>query len=265
MIHILLPTDFSENAQKAADFVFEMFGVSNFKLVLVHGVVPPRTTPGMMINITDLMQEDAERDLKIEKKRLEEKYDCPGLVQTKAKLGYLQDILPAIIAAHNADMIVMGTRGDNTIANKVLGSNTEQIVRLGLLPLLAVPTEFEIEERPKVCIATTKSEIPHVEVVERILNSLKNKQKTKLSVLHVLTSDTETAHKSLPLNGMQVAVATEIANSPEEGMNVHLANTHLDMLVVCHRHNSRIDYLFSRSTTKKLTGQIHVPLLILPG
>ena len=237
----------------------------DFDSVLVHGVVPPRTTPGMMINITDLMQEDAERDLTIEKKRLEEKFDCPGLVQTKAKLGYLQDVLPAIIAAHNADMIVMGTRGDNTISNKLLGSNTEHIVRLGLLPLLAVPVDFQIDERPKVCIATSKSEIPQLEVVEQILNSLRNKQKTKLSILHVLTSDTETAHKSLPLNGMQVAVAAEIANSAEEGINAHLEQMHVDMLVVCHRHNSRIDYLFSRSTTKKLTGQIHVPLLILPG
>ncbi|MFT5511848.1 MAG: nucleotide-binding universal stress UspA family protein [Bacteroidia bacterium] len=265
MMNILLPSDFSENAQRAADFVFEMFDPAGFRLIIVHGVVPPRPSPGMMINITDLMQKDADRDLLIEKTRLEEKYDGIGRIETHSKLGYLQDVLPTFCTTHNADLVVMGTRGDNTFASKVLGSNTEHIVRLGFAPILAVPAQVEVGDAPKICIATAKTEIPHVEVLEKIFKNLKNKLSSRISVLHVLTNNTDKALKSLALDGMQIHVETEIADTAEDGINAYLAKEHVDMLVVCHRHNARIDYLFSRSTTKKLTGQIQVPLMILPG
>ncbi|MFT5723708.1 MAG: nucleotide-binding universal stress UspA family protein [Bacteroidia bacterium] len=264
MMNILLPTDFSENAQQAADFVFRMFDSSGFRLILVHGVAPPRSTPGMMINITDLMEKDAERDLAIEKKRLEAKFKGESRVETHAKLGYLQDVLPSFCTAHRAHMIVMGTRGNNTLASKVIGSNTEQIVRLGIAPILAVPSDFEFDDAPRICIATAKSEIPHVEALEKMLDNLRNKQSVRLSILHVLTEPEGKADKSLPLNGMQIRVDTVSVKTAEEGINQYLENNQLDMLVVCHRHNSRLDYLFSRSTTRKLTSQIQVPMMIFP-
>ncbi len=265
MMNILLPTDFSDNAQQAADFVFDMFDSDGFRLILIHSVVPPRSTPGMMINITDLMLKDAERDLKAEKKRLDEKFEGRGRVETFAKLGYLQDILPGFCTAKNAHLIVMGTRGSNNLSSKVLGSNTEHIVRLGFAPLLAIPTGYEIGDEPKVCIATAKQEIPHVQELEKILENFKNKHNVRLSVLHVLITEDEKASKSLGLNGMQIHVDTVNAKTPEEGITKYLKENHLDLLVVCHRHNTRLDYLFSRSTTKKLTGQIQIPLMILPG
>lgn len=265
MMNILLPTDFSDNAQQAADFVYRMFDADGFRLILIHGVVPPRTTPGMMINITDLMLKDAERDLQIEKKRLNDKFDGAGRVEAYAKLGYLQDILPGFCTAKNAHLIVMGTRGANKISNKILGSNTEHIVRLGFAPLLAIPEGYEIDDVPTVCIATAKQEIPHVQELEKILEGFKNRHNVKLSVLHVLVEEDDKASKSLALNGMQIRVNAVKAKSPEEGITKYLKENHLDLLVVCHRHNSRLDYLFSRSTTKKLTGQIQVPLMILPG
>ena len=264
-LNILLPTDLSENAQIAADYAFSMFDSSKITVVLVHAVVSPRSTPGMMINLTELMIEDAERDLANEKMRLEEKFGNTGNIEFHAKLGYLQDVVPMFVKAHRIDLIVMGTLGENNLASKILGSNTEHIVRKGFAPLLAVPSDAMMDERPRIVIATAKEEIPMGDSLEHMFSFLRNQKSCQLSVLHVLTSENERALKALEMGAMQIRVDTEEADSPEEGISKYLDNNEVDMLIVCHRHNTRLDYLFSRSTTKKLTGSIRVPMIIMPG
>lgn len=264
-LNILLPTDFSENAQIAADYAFSMFDSSQIKVILVHAVVSPRSTPGMMINLTELMIEDAERDLANEKIRLEEKFGNTGNIEFHAKLGYLQDVVPMFVKAHRIDLIVMGTLGENNLASKILGSNTEHIVRKGFAPLLAVPSDAMADENPRIVIATAKDEIPMGENLEHMFSFLRNQESSRLGVLHVLTSENERAQKALQMGAMQIRVDTEQAETPEEGISQYLDKNEVDMLVVCHRHNTRLDYLFSRSTTKKLTGSIRVPMIIMPG
>lgn len=266
MINILLPTDFSQNAQDAADFVFRLFDASSIRVHLMHAVVPPRSAPGMMINIADLMLKDAEKDVEREKDRLIEAYPAAANnIESHAKLGYLMDVIPTMCRSKNIQLIVMGTLGENDMASKILGSNTEQIIRKAFAPVLAVPTGFAVSDHPKICIATAKDRIPHTEVLESMFTKLKDQHHVDLSVLHVLTSDKDKALKSIQFNGMQIRVEVETAESAEEGINMHIKSHSLDMLVVCHRHNSRIDYLFQRSTTKKLAGEIQVPLMIMPA
>ncbi len=264
MINILLPTDFSENAQAATDFVCQFFDREKFRLHLVHAVVAPRSTPGMMINITQKIMADAEEDLRKEKIRLEDKFQVLEEIVIQAKQGYLQDLVPMFCRLYNIDVIAMGTFGENDLSSKFLGSNTEQIVRRGFAPILAIPREYELSDSLRICIATAKDKIPQADGLRMVLASLSNNSRAKLSVLRVLLSDNEKAHKSLQLNGRQIQVNVEKADTAEDGINSHLENNDVDLLVVCHRHNSRLDYLFSRSTTKKLTGQIQVPMLILP-
>jgi nucleotide-binding universal stress UspA family protein len=101
--------------------------------------------------------------------------------------------------------------------------------------------------------------------LEHMFSFLRNQKSCQLSVLHVLTSENERALKALEMGTMQIRVDTEEADSPEEGISKYLDNNEVDMLIVCHRHNTRLDYLFSRSTTKKLAGSIRVPMIIMPG
>lgn len=51
--------------------------------------------------------------------------------------GELEDALAA--AAHEADLVVMATRGHDSWADRILGSHTERLLRLIDCPLLSVP------------------------------------------------------------------------------------------------------------------------------
>lgn len=265
MINILLPTDFSKNAQAAADFTLSLFEPKRVKLTLLNAVVPPRSTSGMMVNITDMMVQDAEKELMAEEERLKEAFGADVTIEYKAQLGYLQDILPAVISAHRSDLIVMGTKGENDLASKVLGSNTEHIVRRGFKPLIAVPSGYELSQHKPICIATNEHTVPDSLVLENIFKYVKDRTSTSVSALTVLTTQDQKASKSLDFNGMQIRVYVESAETPEDGISAFLDKNTVDLLVVWHKNNTRLDYLFSRSTTKKLTGRIQVPMMIMPG
>ena len=265
MMNILLPTDFSDNAKSATDFALSLFDPTKVRLVLAHSVVPPRTTPGMMINITNLILEDAERDLKKEKARIESKFPEVNEIITVARQGYLQDVVPVMCNAHRIHLIVMGTKGESNLASKVMGSNTEHILRRGYAPLLAIPQMELSDERLEVVIATGKEAIPHEEEIWSMFQFLRDKTNVHFQVLQVQLSDEDKAPKSMQFGSMQIAVNVESAETPPQGIYQYLDKHKTDLLVLCHRHTTRIDYLLSRSTTKKLTGDIETPLLIFPN
>ncbi len=265
MINILLPTDFSDNAMSAADFALSLFNPAEVRLVLFNSVVSPRTTPGMMINITNLILKDAEKDLRNEKYRIESKFPDIQEVTTVARQGYLQDQVPIMCNAHRIDLIVMGTKGETNLATKVMGSNTEHILRRGFAPLLAVPEMELSKERLEVVIATGKEAIPHEEDIWSLFQSLKDKTNAHFQVLQVQLDPADKAPKSMKFGNMQIAVKVESAETPPEGIYQYLDKNKTDLLVLCHRNSTRIDYLLSRSTTKKLTSNIDTPLLIFPN
>ena len=265
MMNILLPTDFSDNAKSATDFALSLFDPAKVRLVLFHSVVPPRTTPGMMINISNLIQEDAKKDLTIEKHRIEAKFPDVHEIITVAKQGYLQDLVPALCSAHHIHLIVMGTKGETNLAAKVMGSNTESILRRGFAPLMAVPPVELTKGRLEVVIATGKEAIPHEEDIWSLFQSLKDRTRVHFQVLQVLLSADDKAPKSMKFGSMQIAVRVESANTPPEGIYKYLNSHKTDLLVLCHRNTTRIDYLLSRSTTKRLTSAIETPLLIYPN
>ncbi|MCB9261038.1 MAG: universal stress protein [Flavobacteriales bacterium] len=264
MINILIPTDFSDNAKQAADFAFTFFNKNGVHFHLVHSVIQPRSSTGMMIDLNQIMLDDADKDLKEEKARLEQKFAPGHPIKTIAKLGYLKDVLKMASREYGAKLIVMGTKGENSLSDKILGSNTEQIIRKNNLPVLAVPAGFVPNKNPNVCVATNEENIPKAEELSAILDALESANHCHFSVLNVLTNGAERAAKSIKLGNMQVGVQAVHAATPEEGIQVYIENKPLDMLVVYHKHNSRFDYFFSRSTTKKLAGQVEIPLLVIP-
>lgn len=265
MIRILLPTDFSENACSAADYVCDTFNLEEVQLVLVHAVIPPRSSPGMMISLSDLMEKDAKEALAKEKERLVQKFNIGVEIKTATRLGYLVDLVPSFCTKFNIDLIAMGTQGENQLASKIFGSNTEQVVRKAKTPVLAIPDKFPVRKNLHICMATPEPELPNGQTISRLFSGLRHRELTHFIGLHVMTNDEDKAVKSLTMGGLQVPVEVIKANSPEEGIRSYLESKDVDVLVVNHAHKSRFDYLFGRSTTKKLAGYIQVPMMVVPN
>ena len=264
-INILIPTDFSTNSRLACDFTISQFNHDTTHFVIYHSVIPPRSYSGMLMNITDVMLNDAQKRLKEIVALLRKEFGSGLQIKFIAKEGFLDETIPEIIQKELIDLIAMGTLGESNIVSKILGSNTEQVIRRSTIPVLAIPNTpqiVNITNITNVIIATEHDKLDDSVVIEKILESIDHE--LDVSVLTVLTDKGQKAAKSLELDGRFLRVVIEKAPKAMDGIQNYISENKVDLLVMYNLQRTRLDYLFGKSITKKIAGSLRLPLLVMP-
>jgi nucleotide-binding universal stress UspA family protein len=260
---ILIPTDFSENAFKAIDFVYSHFKADKIIVKILHSISQPVSTAGVMLRLDDMMKLDAQRDMLILAKKIKELYgDEP---ETIIKHGHLKDAVNQISALTSPDLIVMGTKGESDIKSRLMGSVTEAIIRTSMYPILAIPVTWYKDNLHNISITTAKNELESKPFLSSLIESL-NLSNPRFDVLTVLGKKHQGGlPRSMDLNGLQFNVQCIENESVVNGINNYLELNKVDLLAMYHSHNSRLDYLFNRSITKTICAHVEVPLLVIPA
>jgi len=261
-MQIIIPTDFSENAYHAVSFVYTNFKREGLEISLIHSIKQPSTTRGVMMKLDDLMMKDAEREMAELMARIATDYsDTPEVI---IRYGYLKDWVEQVSSIKAPDLIVMGTKGENNIGSKLMGSVTESIIRTLQYPVLAVPATSADKPLYRLSICTAKDELPKADFIKTMVANLKM-ENTRVEVLRVLTSEEEKAPRSVSLEKQEIPVESIRNTNVVEGINAYLDTAEVDMLCVYHSHTSRLDYLFNRSITKTICAKVELPLLVMRG
>ena len=261
-MNIVIPTDFSENAFHAVSYVYENFNRRGLDIALIHTIKQPASASGAMMRLDNLMMKDAQDDMALLLKRIAEKYAHePEVI---IRYGYLKDWVEQVSKIKAPDLIVMGTKGDNDIASKLMGSVTESIIRTSQYPVLAVPARSTKKSLHRVTICTAKNELPQAPFIRNLFTHL-TLQNARLEVLRILTSEDQKAPRSVALETQEIPVETLRNEDVVEGINEYLASSEVDMLCVYHSHSSMLDYLFNRSITKTICAKVELPLLVMRG
>lgn len=259
---IIIPTDFSENAYKAVSFVYENFKYDSLEISLIHSIKQPASGSGIMLRLDDLMMEDAKRDMKTLLAKIKEDYDrTPEVI---IRYGYLKEWVEQVTKVTAPDLIVMGTKGENNITSKLMGSVTESIIRTSKVPVLAIPSSTVLKPIGVVTVSTASDELHKAQFLENFLSSI-NIEFGRFEVLRVLTDYNTVAPRSIPLGSREVPVETVRNKSVVDGINDYISKDKTDMLCVYHSHNSMLDYLFNRSVTKTICAHVELPLLVMRG
>ena len=158
--HILLPTDFSEPANRALHYALEEASLHNANVTILH-VLPAHTGTDVYF-ITG--RPDAQPDFEpaLGRRLSTSTPPQPRVIlqdHHEAALTQLRDLMPAsfqgtwevdvaagppaetiVHVAHErgADLIVMGTHGRTGLHHILLGSVAEKVVRLATCPVLTV-------------------------------------------------------------------------------------------------------------------------------
>ncbi len=144
---ILLPTDGSEYAERAAKHAIWIASKSDAEIIALN-VVDTSSLIGLpaedlTIRVTEILKEEANKSLdKIEDLALEFKKeegmekDIKLIKETKE--GSPADVILKTVEEEGVDLIVMGTSGKHGLDRFLLGSVTEKVVRSANCPVLAV-------------------------------------------------------------------------------------------------------------------------------
>lgn len=141
--HILVPTDFSENAQHALSYATELAKRCSAKLHLLHTPVIPTYllmdlsySPGPEA-VTRILNESQDA-LDEQAKSLE----SVGVEYfTVIREGTVHEVIRDYAKEHDVDLVVVGTHGRSGVAKLMYGSVTERVIKTVHTPIIVIPPD----------------------------------------------------------------------------------------------------------------------------
>ena len=140
---ILYPTDFSDVAAKALDYIKQLKETGSQEVVLLH-VINQRIVDGLMRHAMldkDIMQwrlkaeEIAQESLMETGKQLE---DMGFDVKCTVKTGFPWDVILDVEKREAPSIIVIGSHGRSNIGDIFLGSVSDRVIRKSKRPVLVI-------------------------------------------------------------------------------------------------------------------------------
>jgi len=127
---VLVPTDFSDHAERATDYACELARKLGARVILLHAYALPSVgfpeSIGFGAELAGRVVTVAEEALRAAKERRQ----ASGVeIVTVAREGDPRDLILGTIEEHHADLVCMGTHGRRGLARAMLGSVAEEIVR----------------------------------------------------------------------------------------------------------------------------------------
>ena len=143
---ILLPTDGSKFAEKAADHAIWIASKSGAEIIVLN-VIETSSLVGLpaedlIVRIKEMLKEEGRRSLeRISEMVTEEEKELKIediKVNLKTEEGSPADAILKTVEKEDVDLVVMGTSGKHGLDRFLLGSVTEKVVRSAKCPVLAV-------------------------------------------------------------------------------------------------------------------------------
>jgi len=185
--NILYATDFSPASETALPYVR---GLAKSYGATVHALHVRSLAPYPIIGPEALpvVIEAAEQQAQLDAQQLEVTFrDLPHKVYVEQ--GEIWPVVSDLIRQANIDLIILGTRGRTGVSRALLGSVTEEILRLAPCPVLTVGPYFSKDterrlEMKEILFATDFSP-ESLEAVPYAI-SLAQEHEARLTILHVI-------------------------------------------------------------------------------
>lgn len=267
MKKILVPTDFSKNANNALRYAINIANYFDAAIALVH-IYEVRSTTGSFTSIERFMREDAEKELGKLVNETEPKLLRKTSLRARAINGYVVDSLCNIAQTEKMDLIVMGTQGATGLKEIFLGSITEGVMNKTTVPMLAIPNNYSYRPLKNMLFAVDSGIVADADVIKP-LTKLAKAYQARVNVFH-LETETETeivgVDPGIPysLKGIKHSFESEaLSLDINLVINNKVEREKMDLICMIRRARGFWENLFHRSVTQKEIFNSPVPLLIL--
>lgn len=274
MKHIIVPTDFSENAYKAAKVAMSIAADLDARFTLVHAYQCFQS--GFQSEKTNLddkvrAKQEAEREMEIFVQKLQ-RNGFPVPIKAECIEGTLLAVINQLNDEKANTIVVMGTTGATGIKYHLIGSNTLYIAKKITLPLMTVPLGTEHFQIKKVAIFTDYKE-EDKKNISNLLSFFGN-SKVSYTLFHIHERSTKPLPKDREKLENWAAELKETCGIEElpyellEGKEiVTLVNEtserdDIDLLTLTMVERNFWDRLFEKSLAKAIILQAKTPVFI---
>ncbi len=268
---ILVPVDFSPASLNAVRYAAPLAAVFGSKLILLH-IFPSRLVE---IGISPEMQADIleqeETKARVSFSKIEAQ--IPPEIRAQIEIDYQTIIGPAqeeILFASDAltpDLVVMGMRGGNHVAKKILGSTAAAVVQHSNFPVMIVPRHAHYRPIRHIAFATNFEDEDLV-AIDQLLK-FAARFGAKVHCVHIRQNGKaqdifkqEIMHKAFEHDVIMHNIDFDTLNYTEvvEGLNQYVRKNGIDMLVMLTHQRGLYNQLFYQRYTRRMVVQSEVPL-----
>lgn len=267
---ILVPTDFSENANQALKYAAVLAKKTGAEIMLlyVYDIMVPADGTPLMPYAHELMAEESNKMLT---------QTATNLIPTEIKYRYKSILGSAVhkivkeARENNADLIVMGIRGTNRLSQIIIGSTTTSVLRNTKIPVFVIPENAKAELPLNILFAYDGKQVPAKETMKPFIDLAEN-IKSEILALNVLSEveaelldkryiARETFHA---LKGTNYSVHFAEDGDVLHGINNFIETHKIDAVAMIYHPIGFFGRLFMESRAHKMAFYTKLPLLILP-
>lgn len=280
MIKVLVPYDFSEQAQNALNFttglaekiadvhvevvnVLEVPYVSSIGTMGGGEVMPEMENQIFFIQLMERRKEQIAN--------LIEKYSGKNFTfNAKLKLGNAFKSISESILEENPDIVIMGSKGSSGLEEVLIGSNTEKVVRTATCPVITVKSATDPSKFKKIVFASDFKE--DEDEIARRMKNLKSLFDADLYFVVVNTpANFESTRDSIKRIGMFVkkygfeGVKAEIYNSfsEESGIIEFAEDIDADLIALATHGRTGFLHLITGSIAEDVVNHAKRPVWTL--
>jgi len=279
MKKILLPTDFSDNAQNAIYYALNLYKDKVCKFYLLNTYTPiiysydyRMSAGGYLGEIADVVREDSKEKLQEIEKGLKAKFKNPKhQFKTISSFSLLTDEVKDVIDKHTIDLVIMGTKGATGAKEVLFGTNTIHIIKKSKCPVLAVPDGYFFEEPKEILFPTdynvdySDKQIQNLKTIATIFNS-------KVHILNVShgidLSETQNTNKTTleKLFTTIKHVSYRVNDQPiPQAINEFQKSTYVQLLIMINNKHSFFENLFFKPVINQIGFHLNIPFLVIPA
>lgn len=269
---ILVPTDFSKNADHALIYAAALASQVRAKLIIGHVInLPVRSVGSKAVIPRDVqLEKESQQELNKLYKKLQAEYGPELAVETVCQFGYFMATLNELVEAKTVDLVIMGTHGASNFLDNLIGSNTSLYVKVAICPVLAVPAQANFTGLKKITYASDFENDETVFLQQLfIIAELFQAEVSILNVqtvheLNIFADDyiLRNIHRHFP--DKRYSLATIKEEDVVEGLYRFVQDNNIDVLAISIHKRDFLEDLFHRSISKQLIFHATVPVLSLP-
>ncbi|MCB0402218.1 MAG: universal stress protein [Flavobacteriales bacterium] len=272
MKKILVPTDFSDTADKARDYAVQIAQMIDAEIVLLNTYHIPYAgaSAGTLVNVDAMALEDSQKNMKeqLEYARLN---FSDVKFSTVCSPGLLTDSVKELVKKGGYDLIVMGTTGTSGMIENFLGSNASSLIGAVKTPIITVPAKASLSLPKRIVVANDLTDSGEGQLYSS-LKAIAGGNDATIDFLFVVDDEAQASRKIEHLKAAKFDEEFDTSYHPfhfkeshdvEAGILEYLKENEFDLLVVVTHQRNFWEKLVDKSVSKSLVKHAEIPILVL--
>lgn len=269
MKHILVPTDFSVQAENALKVAAQLAHKNGSEIHLVHSMEMPLhlANSGNTGSLPEALY-----FIKLAEKRFGELQEKPYLqdLEVHQAIGHneIYEDITSNVKSKNIDLVIMGSHGASGFKEMFIGSNTEKVVRTSEIPVLVIKNDHKQFEIKDFVFATDFSE-----ECRKPFDRAQKFAKSVGATLHLLfvntPGDFKTSNeakkimakfiKGMGLENFSLNIYND--TSVEKGILGFAKDTHAQLIGMSTHGRKGLSHFFNGSISEDLVNHANMPVI----